>query len=550
MLNVVIFRAVRPTRDKVDKFRGAVAVLAGAVVVVFAFVLYLMTLAPTVLYYARPIFFDSAMLQAEASVLGIGHPSGYPTYMMLTHLFTYLPFGDEAHLTNLASAVYGAVSVALFYAISLRLSGRIVAAAAGALAFAVSATFWSQAVITEVYTLNTVFIGLIFLILLVWRETRKDRYLLLAAFVMGLSLTHHLTSGILLPGGFAFIFLTERRKLFEAGLMLKGLGLFLLGLTPYIYLPIRALMNAPLTEADPSTLGRFLLLVTGSSLWVPSLQDRSNCAPSPFLFVDFSERLRLYGGHLLGQFPVVLMLVGALGVIYLLFTDRALAALLGTVSFGVLAQSLAYLKGGTEDYFVFLIPAYLSFGLCVSIGLGILLRRMEGLNLRSSFFKQVLLILFSVLMLVAPFIGIQKTYEANYQSHNYEGRRIVDAVVRETKPNATVLHHRSPLWYMVLAEKKRRDLTLMDPFCTSWVRYRDIVWPGSLSYQQAAARYKIGDTTGVAAAREAAKKGPVYILAQEFKEKKTSPRLFEKAGFDVVPVEKGILYRLVPRKGR
>ena len=203
------------------------------------------------------------MLQAEASVLGIGHPSGYPTYMMLTHLFTYLPFGDEAHLTNLASAVYGAVSVALFYAISLRLSGRVVAAAAGALAFAVSATFWSQAVITEVYTLNTVFIGLIFLILLVWRDTRGDRYLLLTAFVMGLSLTHHLTSGILLPGGFAFIFLTERRKLFETRLMLKGLGLFLLGLTPYIYLPIRALMNAPLTEADPSTLGRFLLLVTG-----------------------------------------------------------------------------------------------------------------------------------------------------------------------------------------------------------------------------------------------------------------------------------------------
>lgn len=536
--------------DSVGRFRGPGAVLVGAGVSVFAFVLYLMTLAPTVLYYARPIFFDSAMLQAEVSVLGIGHPSGYPTYMMLTHLFTYLPFWGEAHLTNLASAVYGAVSVALFYAISLRLSGRVVAAATGALAFAVSATFWSQAVITEVYTLNALFISLVVLILLVWRDTQKDRYLLLAAFVVGISLTHHLTSGLLLPGGFAFVFLTERRKLAEVGLMLKAFGLFLLGLTPYIYLPVRALMNAPLTEADPSTLGRFLLLVTGSSLWVPSLQDRSNCAPSPFLSVDFPERLRLYGGHLLGQFPVVLMLVGALGVVYLLFTDRALAALLGIVSFGVLAQSLAYLKGGTEDYFVFPIPAYLSFGLCISVGLGLLLRRAESLQMRPGVLKKVVLILVSLLMLAAPFIGIQKTYEANDQSHNYEGRRIVDAVVRETKPNATVLHHRSPLWYMVLAEKKRRDLTLMDPFCTSWVRYRDIVWPGSLSYQQAAARYKTGDTTGVAAAREAAKKGPVYILAQEFKEGKTSPRLFEKAGFRVVPVEKGILYQLVPREGR
>lgn len=533
-----------------DEFRGPGAVLVGMVVSVFAFVLYLMTLAPTVLYYARPIFFDSAMLQAEASVLGIGHPSGYPTYMMLTHLFTYLPFGDEAHLTNLASAVYGAVAVALFYAISLRLSRRVVAAAAGALAFAVSATFWSQAVITEVYTLNALFISLSTLILLVWRDARRDRYLLLAAFVVGISLTHHLTSGLLLPGGFAFVFLTERRKLAEVGLMLKAFGLFLLGLTPYLYLPVRALMDAPLTEADPSTPGRFLLLVTGSSLWVPSLQDRSNCAPSPFLSVSFPDRLQLYSGHLLGQFPVVLMLVGALGVIYLLFTDRALISLLGILSFGVLVQSLAYLKGGTEDYFVFLIPAYLAFGLCISAGLGLLLRKSGSPNLGSGALRKILLVLISLLMLAAPFLGIQETYAANDQSHNYEGRRIVDAVVRDTKPNATVLHHRSPLWYMVLAEKKRRDLTLMDPFCTSWVRYRDIVWPGSLSYQQAAARYKTGDTTGVAAAREAAKKGPVYILAQEFKEGKTSPRLFEKAGFRVVPVEKGILYQLVPREGR
>ena len=533
-----------------DKLRGPGAVLVGAMLSVFAFVLYLMTLAPTVLYYARPIFFDSAMLQAEASVLGIGHPSGYPTYMMLTHLFTYLPFGDEAHLTNLASAVYGAVAVALFYAISLCLSGRVVAAVAGAFAFAVSATFWSQAVITEVYTLNALFISLTVLILLVWRDTRRDRYLLLAAFVVGLSLTHHLTSGLLLPGGFAFVFLTERRKLLEAKLMLKAFGLFLLGLTPYLYLPVRAWMDAPLTEADPSNPVRFLLLVTGSSLWVPSLQDRSNCAPSPFLSVSFPERLQLYGGHLLGQFPVVLMLVGVLGVLYLLSTDRALISLLGVVSFGVIVQSLAYLKGGTEDYFVFLIPAYIAFGLCISVGLGLLLRWTESIFLRPGVLKKMLLFLLPVLMLAAPFLGIQKTYAANDQSHNYEGRRIVDAVVRDTKPNSTVLHHRSPLWYMVLVEKKRRDLTLMDPFCTSWVRYRDIVWPGSLGYQQAAARYRIGDTTGVAAAREAAKKGPVYILAQEFKEGKTSSRLFEKAGFKVVSVEKGILYRLVPRERR
>src|SRR5215203_5798450 len=112
--------------------------LAGAAVSLLVFILYLETLAPTVLYYARPAMFDSAMLQTEAAVLGIGHPTGYPTYMMLTHLFTYLPIGEVAYRTNLASMVYGVGAVVMVYLIGLRLSsGRVVAAAAGALAFGV-----------------------------------------------------------------------------------------------------------------------------------------------------------------------------------------------------------------------------------------------------------------------------------------------------------------------------------------------------------------------------------------------------------------------------
>ena len=64
--------------------------------------LYLDTLAPTVLTY------DSGMLQTKAYTLGIGHPTGYPTFILLGKLFTYLPFGDVAYRVNLSSAVYAA----------------------------------------------------------------------------------------------------------------------------------------------------------------------------------------------------------------------------------------------------------------------------------------------------------------------------------------------------------------------------------------------------------------------------------------------------------
>src|SRR5829696_8974786 len=193
--------------DRIKPLRRRGAALLGGAVAIFVGVLYFGTLAPTVLPYGVPDTLDSPMLQAEVSVLGIGHPTGYPTYMMLTHLFTYLPFGDPAYRVNLASAVYGVAAVLVVYLAGLRLGGHVVAAAAGALAFGISGTFWSQSVIAEVYTFEALLVALVILFLFLWRDRRDSRYLLLSAFLVGLSLTHHLTSVLLVPGTVAFVFL-------------------------------------------------------------------------------------------------------------------------------------------------------------------------------------------------------------------------------------------------------------------------------------------------------------------------------------------------------
>ena len=79
-----------PRRHEISIYRLSVFAI-GLGVAWFAFLLYLWTLAPTVLYYERPDLLDAAMLQAHAYALGITQPTGYPTYTMLAHLFTYLP---------------------------------------------------------------------------------------------------------------------------------------------------------------------------------------------------------------------------------------------------------------------------------------------------------------------------------------------------------------------------------------------------------------------------------------------------------------------------
>ena len=515
------------------------AVLAGVGIAAVVLTLYVRTLAPTVLGFDPPGVFDSAMLQAAVYVLGIGHPTGYPTYMMLTHLFTYLPVGDVAYRVNLASAVYGVAAVSVVYAVGLRLGGRIVAAAAGALAFGVSETFWSQATIAEVYTLNALFISLVILVLLLWRESGRDRYLLLGAFLAGLSLTHHLTSALVIPAGAAFVLLTNRRKLSAKAMLPKVAGVFVVGLTPYLYLPLRAAMEAPLNEADPSSLGRFLLLITGGNYFLKNLTDAKTGGPAPGSG-ELSVRLAHYGEHLAGQFPVLLVLVGVLGVVYMVSTDRAAAVLLGVPFLGSLLHGLVY---GYEDYYLFLIPAYVVFSLWIAVGLGVVLRRVETWTRRARALKGASLLVFSVLVLALPFFGVRDTYGEVDRSRDYEGRRAIEAVARNAEPGATVLHHRSSLWYMVLVEGRRRDLTLIDPFETSWVRFNDIVWPDPLDAAQSAARYKTDDVTGVQTAREAAKSGPVYVLDPE------SASQLREAGFDMDRAsENARLYELVPRR--
>jgi hypothetical protein len=129
---------------------------------------YLQTLAPSV----ATLFDDSLEFPLVAYELGIAHPTGYPLYTLLGKLFTLGPWtGDVAQwnvawAVNLLSAVAGALAVALVYLVARQFTRRRVPALLGGVALAVSPVFWSQSVIAEVYTLNSLFVaGLLWLAL-------------------------------------------------------------------------------------------------------------------------------------------------------------------------------------------------------------------------------------------------------------------------------------------------------------------------------------------------------------------------------------------------
>lgn len=525
------FSPKSPARVGKGRFGAVGVALAGVGVSLFAFVLYLRTLAPTVLPYSSPDLLDAAMLQVQVAVLGISHPTGYPTYLMLSHLFTYLPVGDVAYRANLASAVWAALAVAAVYAAGLLLSRRVISAAVGALTFGLGTALWSQAVIAEVYPLNALFVALTVLALLFWRERRRDRYLLLSALLTGLCLTNHLTSGLLLPAALLFVGLVERRKLLEWRLMLKAAGLFVLGLTPYLYLPVRAWMDAPFEGNNPNNFERFWYVVSGGNL-----------TGTFFAFgpAELPGRLAFYWGHLMDNMNPLVVMVALAGGAAMFLRDRAGAGLFGFLFFGWLFYSLG---NDIPDIHLYFIPTYLVLCLWAALGFGTLLELAGSLLAGLPRVPAGLVLgVLSVALLLLPLPGVRAKYAENDMSEAYLGRERIEAVADNAARGATILHHRSELWYMVLVEDRRQDLTLVDPFFHNRdIAYADIVWPDDIDLPTTDRRYGTDDFTGVTAAKLAARKGPVYILKQDA----ISPAGLYEAGWTTKRVE-GALYELVP----
>ena len=522
----------KPSQGHGGRARAAAVLLAGFGVCVLVLVLYLRTLSPTVLYLNDPELLDAVMVQMQVAVLGITHPTGYPTYLMLTHLFTYLPFGDPAYRTNLASAVYAALAVMAVYWSGLLLGRWVVAAAVGALAFGLGTALWSQAVIAEVYTLNALLVSATILVLLLWRERRRDRYLLLSAFLMGLCLTNHLTSGLLLPAGVLFVALVDRRKLVDARLVLKGVGLSLLGLTPYLYLPIRAAMDPPMDANNPTNLERFWYVVSGGNL-----------TGSFFAFgpSELPGRMLFYWEHLLQNMPFLVVMVALTGAVVVLLKDRASGVFLGFLFFGWLFHAV---ENDIPDIDLYFIPTYLVLSLWAAAGLGALLDEAESLaGGLSRAVRWGVIGSLSVVMLLLPLFGVGETYARSDMSGVYRGQKEIQAVAENAAPKATILHHRSSMWYMALVEQRRKDLTLVDPFFhNTEVSYADIVWPADIDLATTDLRYGTDDLSGVKSARMAARKGRVYLLDQE----STDLDPFRQAGFKVVVVKDDLLYELLP----
>ena len=205
---------------EIKRFKRLNNIVAVAVLAVASFT-YLSTIEPTA------SFWDCGEFIASSYKLEVGHPPGNPTFQVIARIFTL--FGDKEHaamLVNAMSALCSALTIMLLYLTIVHLSRRIfekreggflkdgaVATAdavkliasgvVGALAYCWSDTFWFSAVEGEVYAMSSLATALVFWAMLKWEDVADEpyanRWLVLIAFAMGISIGVHLLNLLTIP---------------------------------------------------------------------------------------------------------------------------------------------------------------------------------------------------------------------------------------------------------------------------------------------------------------------------------------------------------------
>jgi hypothetical protein len=305
---------------------------------------------------------DSGDLLTAIAVMGIPHPSGYPLYVLLGKLwsiaFGFLPVPWSL---SLFSAACAAAACAVLYMAS-RGSGVGRASSVGAawlLAF--SPSFWAEANIQRVYALNALFVALAFLFALRWHRGRRDRDLVLAAFVSGLGASNHLEMGVVGLAIGLFAVAARPAILRRLRLLAACAAAELAGLLPYLYLPLRARAHPLLEWGHPVGWQGFAEVVLRKDFW-----DRA-WLEGP---ADLAPILADYGRSLITESAWAGAVLAALAVIAVISRRRRWPVLLPLLVMGANLAVMA-LHGSRSDIFLwhrYYIPSYLALGLLIAWG--------------------------------------------------------------------------------------------------------------------------------------------------------------------------------------
>jgi hypothetical protein len=234
-------------------------IITGWIVFAIASVVYLLTIEPTA------SFWDCGEFIATAKNMEIGHPPGASFWMLLSKFFSLFTFGNDmaiAKSMNVMSALASAFTVLFLFWSITHLARKIVgknnepgngelfaimgAGIVGALAYTFSDSFWFSAVEAEVYAMSSLFTAAVFWAILKWEsvsdEPRSDRWLILIAYLMGISIGVHILNLLAIPA-IVLVYYFKKFPVTKKGVFYAVIGSFLL-LAVLMYVVIQFTLKA------------------------------------------------------------------------------------------------------------------------------------------------------------------------------------------------------------------------------------------------------------------------------------------------------------------
>ncbi|MBI4778503.1 DUF2723 domain-containing protein, partial [Candidatus Desantisbacteria bacterium] len=416
----------------------------GIFVFLAALFTYLITLTPDIGFH------DCGDMVPAVVKLGVCHPPGYPFFCLLGKLFISLvPIGNIAYRMNFASSLFASTAVMMVYFIVVRLGQSIIPSSrisyiisgivsASMLAFAT--TFWEQAVIAEKYSLNVLFASLLLFILVRWQGTTKINSSLPYVFAMtlGLAFTHHLQTIYIVPASIYFIMVilwNKKQQPLPLRLILTMLLCFIIPLSLYLYLPLRAMSHPPLNWGDPQTLPRFMDYIT-----IQAYKHFIISSPVTWLKNAWTHITTFFPN----QFTWWIMWLSIVGLVFLIKYRRAISLLLCLVVLTNIAAAVRYGISNIQDYYL---TSFMVFA--IFIGCGLLGIVKLGVN-------RGLSPAIAVIFLALPIITFRVHYNQCQHRSYYFPTDIARNLLSSLEPNSVILIKGDvngfPVWYQRYVE--------------------------------------------------------------------------------------------------
>jgi cell division protein FtsW (lipid II flippase) len=416
---------------------------------------------------------DAGELATVQIYLGIAHPSGYPLFTILGHLWSKLPLGlTPIYQLNLLASLYCGLSILFVYkGLLLFLRHRqnkyekltirhILAGATGALVLAFSSTFWNISTGTEVYSLHTLLISIAFLYSLTayYSTDRIEKKWIYTAIALGFCFSNHLTSVLLLPS-MLYLFI-KQHKLSNKTLQtfLKSSACFLIVvLINYSYLPIRSIQDPLLDWGNPENFSNFISHVSASQYQDFTFNSVKVAWDNLVYFISGLPSELSFGG-------IIIML---LGIRYAHRTERNIFNVLIITLIITILLVINYDIPDLEGYFIL---AYISLGGFVAFGCKWFIDKLERNKLNSFIQYSVLILPIFLFITRYPIIDKSQNHIQEDYIHNALGSMEDNAILITREFELDV----SGAYYAQLVQGLRKDVEVIEiASFINWSWYSD-----------------------------------------------------------------------------